>query len=145
MLIGYARVSTTDQNPDLQTNALKEAGCERVFVEHASGGDRERPQLEKALNFCRNGDVFVAWKLDRIARSVLHLTEISARLKLNGIGLKVLTDPIDTTTPSGELMFHLLAAFAQFEKSIIHERTMAGLARARAQGRIGGRPRKVAA
>ena len=142
-LVAYARVSTEDQNLDLQTDALKAAGCTKVFVEHASGGDRERPQLAKALAFCRKGDVFTVWKMDRAARSVKHLIEIVEDLKARGVEFRSLNDHIDTTTAAGNLMFVIFAAFAEFERNVIRERTMAGLAAARARGRIGGRPRKV--
>lgn len=140
MLIGYARVSTLDQNADLQTDALKAAGCEKIFVEKASGGDRDRPQLKRALSFVRDGDVVCCWKLDRIGRSLMHLMEIVEDLKARKIGLRSLNDHIDTTTAAGSLMFQIMGAFAEFERNIIRERTMAGLAAARARGRIGGRP-----
>lgn len=140
-LIGYARCSTIDQKLDLQTDALKAAGCEKIFVEKASGGDRERPQLRKALAYVREGDVMVCWKLDRLARSIFHLLEIIEGLKGRKIGFKSLKDDIDTTTATGKLMFHVFAAFAEFERNIIRERTMAGLAAARARGRVGGRPK----
>ena len=142
-LVAYARVSTEDQNLDLQTDALKAAGCTKVFVEHASGGNRERPQLAKALAYCRKGDVFTVWKMDRAARSVKHLIEIVEDLKARGVEFRSLNDAIDTTTAAGTLMFVIFAAFAEFERNVIRERTMAGLAAARARGRIGGRPRKV--
>ena len=142
-LVAYARVSTEDQNLDLQTDALKAAGCTKVFVEHASGGNRERPELAKALAYCRKGDVFTVWKMDRAARSVKHLIEIVEDLKARGVEFRSLNDAIDTTTAGGSLMFHIMAAFAEFERNVIRERTMAGLAAARARGRIGGRPRKV--
>jgi len=140
--IGYARCSTQDQNLDLQTDALRGAGCDKIFTEHASGGDRARVALAKALAYCRAGDVFVVWKLDRAGRSLVHLIEIVNELKTRGIGFKSLNDSIDTTTAAGSLMFHIMGAFAEFERSVIRERTLAGLAAARARGRIGGRPRK---
>jgi DNA invertase Pin-like site-specific DNA recombinase len=140
-LIGYARVSTEDQNLELQTDALKVAGCEKIFVEKASGGDRDRPMLAKALNYVRDGDVFCVWKLDRAGRSVLHLIEIIEDLKLRKVDFKSLNDAIDTTTASGRLMFTIMAAFAEFERNIIRERTMAGLAAGRSRGRVGGRPK----
>ena len=140
-LIGYARCSTVEQNLDLQTDALTLAGCERIFTEHASGGDRDRPQLAAALAWCRKGDVLVVFKIDRAARSVSHLLEIVEDLKARGVGFKAVNDPIDTTTAAGNLMFQIMAAFAEFERSVIRERTMAGLAAARARGRIGGRPK----
>ena len=140
-MVGYARCSTADQNLDLQIDALTAAGCERIYTEKASGGDRERKQLAAALKFCQKGDVFVCWKLDRAARSVSHLIEIVDDLKARDVGFRSLNDAIDTTTAAGKLMFHVMAAFAEFEKNIIRERTMAGLAAARARGRIGGRPK----
>lgn len=143
-LVAYARVSTEDQNLDLQTDALKAAGCTKIFVEHASGANRERPQLAKALAYCRKGDVFTVWKMDRAARSVKHLIEIVEDLKARGVEFRSLNDNIDTTTAAGNLMFHIMGAFAEFERNVIRERTMAGLAAARARGRIGGRPRKTA-
>ena len=144
-MIGYARVSTDDQNADLQIDALRAAGCTRIFVEYASGGDRERPELAKALAYVRKEDgALVVWKLDRLARSLKHLLEIMQDLAGKGVGFSSLSDKwIDTTTASGRLMFQVVGAFAEFERSLMHERTMAGLAAARARGRIGGRPRKV--
>ena len=139
-LIGYARCSTVDQNLDLQVDALVKAGCDKIFTEHGSGGDRDRPELARALAWCRRGDVLVAYKIDRVARSVAHLLEVVEDLKRRGIGFKAVNDPIDTTTAAGNLMFQIMAAFAEFERSVIRERTMAGLAAARARGRIGGRP-----
>ena len=138
-LIGYARVSTDDQSTDLQMDALKAAGCTKIFVEKGSGGDRSRPELAKALAFVRDGDVLVAWKLDRVARSVSHLIAVMDDLKARKVGFKSLQDSIDTTTATGSLMFHIFAAFAEFERNVIRERTMAGLAAARARGRVGGR------
>lgn len=139
MLIGYCRVSTADQCLDLQTDALRLAGCQRVFTEHASGAGRDRPELIAALAFCRKDDVLVIYKLDRLGRSLLDLVEIVGELKERGIGFRSLNDQIDTTTAAGALMFHVMAAFAEFERNIIRERTMAGLAAARARGRVGGR------
>ena len=141
MQIGYARVSTQDQNPELQLDALKEAGCEKVFVEKASGAQRERPELQAALEFVRSGDMLVVWKLDRLARSLKQLIETVESLEERGIGFRSLTEAIDTTTSGGRLVFHIFGALAEFERSIIRERTMAGLASARARGRLGGRPR----
>jgi DNA invertase Pin-like site-specific DNA recombinase len=139
--IGYARCSTQDQNLDLQTDALKRVGCEKIFTEHASGGDRDRPELAAALAWCRRGDVLVVFKLDRAGRSLIHLLEIVDDLKRRGIGFKAVNDAIDTTTAAGSLMFQIMGAFAEFERSVIRERTMAGLAAARSRGRIGGRPK----
>jgi DNA invertase Pin-like site-specific DNA recombinase len=145
MLIGYARVSTQDQNPSLQTDALHEAGCEKVFTEKASGASRERPQLKAALEYMRSGDTLVVWKLDRLARSLKQLVETVESLGEQEIGFRSLTEAIDTTTPGGRLVFHIFAALAEFERSIIRERTKAGLAAARARGKVGGRPRSLAA
>ncbi|WP_093008072.1 MULTISPECIES: recombinase family protein [Sphingomonas] len=139
MFVGYARVSTRDQNPALQLEALRGAGCEKVFMEKASGAQRDRPELQAALEYLRAGDVLVVWKLDRLARSVRQLVETAELLQGREIGLKVLTQAIDTTSPGGRLTFHLLAAIAEFERELTLERTQAGLAHARALGRRGGR------
>ena len=141
MLIGYARVSTQDQNPELQLDALKKAGCEKVFVEKASGAQRERPELQAALQYMRKGDILVVWKLDRLARSLKQLIETVENMEERGIGFRSLTEAIDTITSGGRLVFHIFGALAEFERSIIRERTLAGLASARARGRLGGRPR----
>ena len=139
MFVGYARVSTRDQSPDLQLAALSEAGCTRVFTETASGAKAARPELAAALNYLRSGDTLVVWKLDRLARSVHQLVETAVDLQAREIGLKVLTQQIDTTTPGGRLVFHMFAAIAEFERELTLERTYAGLAVARAAGRRGGR------
>lgn len=144
-IIGYARVSTADQNTALQTDALKAAKCEKIFVENGSGGDRKRPMLAKCLSFIREGDVLIVWKLDRLARSVPHLGEIMELLQEKKVKFVSLTESIDTTGALGKLMFHILAAFCQFERDIIRERTMEGLKAARLRGRKGGRPRKAVA
>lgn len=141
MLIGYSRVSTRDQKPHLQLDALREAGCERIFEETVSGAKRERPELQAALDFMRSGDTLVIWKLDRLARSTHQLLETVERLLQRGIGLKALTQDIDTTTAGGRLIFTVFGAIAEFEREIIRERTCAGLDAARARGRKGGRPR----
>ena len=140
-LIGYARVSTSDQNLELQLDALKQAGCRRVFEETASGANKARPQLRDALEFLRAGDTLVVWKLDRLARSVQHLIELIEQLHKRGCGFRSLTEAIDTTTAGGRLIFHIFGALAEFERSIIRERTLAGLDAARSRGRKGGRPR----
>ena len=140
MLIGYARVSTQDQNPQLQLDALKAAGCGRVFVERASGAQRERPELRAALGYMRSGDTLVVWKLDRLARSLKQLIETIESLDADKIGFCSLTEAIDTTTAGGRLVFQIFGALAEFERQVIRERTMAGLVAARAQGRTGGRP-----
>jgi DNA invertase Pin-like site-specific DNA recombinase len=141
MLVGYARVSTQDQNPELQLDALKADGCEKVFVEKAPGAQRERPELQAALDYMRSGDTLVVWKLDRLARSLKQLIETVETMEGQGIGFQSLTEAIDTTTSGGRLVFHIFGALAEFERSIIKERTMAGLVSARARGRLGGRPR----
>ena len=145
MLIGYARVSTRDQNPDLQLDALGEAGCGKIFQEQRSGARRDRPELEKALAWLRAGDVLVVWKLDRLARSLRQLIETVGRLEEAEIGFRSLTEAIDTTTPGGRLVFHIFGSLSQFEREIVRERTIAGLDAARARGRTGGRPAKLGA
>ena len=140
MLIGYARVSTQDQNPELQLDALQKMGCEEIYLEKASGAQRDRPELKAALKYMRAGDTLVVWKLDRLARSIRQLIDTVENLEQRGIGFRSLTETIDTTTSSGRLVFHIFAGLAEFERSIIRERTQAGLASARARGRLGGRP-----
>jgi DNA invertase Pin-like site-specific DNA recombinase len=140
VLVGYARVSTQDQDLALQLDALAAAGCERVFTEKASGAQRERPQLRAALDYMRAGDALVVWKLDRLARSLKQLIETVEALGGRGVGLRSLTEAIDTTTPGGRLILHIFASLAEFERSVIRERTRAGLQAARARGRTGGRP-----
>ena len=140
MLVGYARVSTQDQNPELQTDALEKAGCGRVFEERASGAHRDRPQLAAALDYMREGDMLVIWKLDRLARSLKQLLETVEYLDSVGVGLCSLTESLDTTSAGGKLVFHVFGALAEFERAMIRERTCAGLAAARARGRRGGRP-----
>lgn len=143
MFVGYARVSTRDQNPQSQIGALMAAGCERVFTEKASGANRDRPELKAALDYIRAGDTLVVWKLDRLARSVRQLVETAEDLAKRQIGLKVLTQQIDTTSPGGRLVFHVFAAVAEFERELMLERTHAGLATARAANRRGGRPKAL--
>ena len=140
MLVGYARVSTQDQNPRLQLEALRAAGCENVFTEKASGAQRERPQLKAAVAYMREGDTLVVWKLDLLARSLKQLIETIEDLEVMGIGFRSLTEAIDTTTAGGRLVFQIFGALAEFERQVIRERTMAGLAAARAMGKKGGRP-----
>ncbi len=132
MLVGYARVSTREQNQALQLDALKAAGYERVYLEKASGAQRERPELKAALDYAREGDTLVVWKLDRLARSIRQLIETVEDLERRKIGLRSLTEAIDTTTPGGRLVFHVFAALAEFERSVIRERTAAGLEAVRA-------------
>ena len=140
MLVGYARVSTQEQDLTLQLDALRSAGCEKVFEEKASGAQRERPALQTALEYMRRGDTLVVWKLDRLARSLKQLIETVEDLGSRGIGFRSLTEAIDTTTSGGKLVFHIFAALAEFERGVIRERTLAGLQAARARGRLGGRP-----
>jgi DNA invertase Pin-like site-specific DNA recombinase len=139
-LLGYARVSTTDQQTQLQVDALDRAGCYRVFTETASGARTERPVLEQVLDQLRPGDTLVVWKLDRLGRSLRHLVDTVTGLVDRGIGFCSLQEAIDTTTPGGKLVFHVFAALAEFERDLIRERTTAGLAAARVRGRHGGRP-----
>lgn len=139
-LIGYARVSTDDQSLDPQLDALRLAECDRIFSEHASGKHRERLQLAAALDYVRDGDVLVIVKLDRLGRSLHHLLDVIADLERRGVGLRSLTEGIDTTNATGRLLLHVLGAVAQFERDLIIDRTKAGLAAARARGRTGGRP-----
>jgi len=134
MKIGYARVSTTEQNPDLQTDALGAAGCEQIYCESASGKNRERPELEGCLKALRAGDTLVVWRMDRLARSLKDLIDIVSELQQREIGFVSLTESIDTSTTTGKLTFHLFGALAEFERNLIRERTMAGLAAARARG-----------
>ena len=140
MLIGYARVSTLDQNLDLQIDALTKAGCHRLFDEKMSGSRAERPGLAKALEMLREGDTLVVWKLDRLGRSLPHLLAIVTDLKARGIAFRSLTEQMDTNTPHGELLFSLFGALAQYERALTRERVMAGLAAAKRRGRQGGRP-----
>lgn len=137
--IGYARVSTRDQNLDAQLDALREDGCERIFTDKLSGSLSSRPQLDTCLAYLRRGDVLVITKLDRLSRSVKDLIEMAGVLAERGIDLRVLSQGIDTSTPGGKLTFHILGAIAEFERDIIRERTRDGLAAARARGRVGGR------
>ena len=141
MRMGYARVSTKDQSLDLQVDALKDAGCEQVFREVASGAKTARPALDDLLSRLRAGDVLVIWKLDRLGRSLKHLVTLTADLLEREVGLVSLNDPIDTTTPQGRLVFNIFASLAEFERELIRERTQAGLKAARARGRKGGRPK----
>lgn len=142
MKIGYARVSTREQNLDLQKDALTEYGCEEIFFDVASGAKTERPELKEAFKRLRKDDVLVIWKLDRLGRSLKHLVEVVHDLEDKGIGLKSLKDEfIDTTTPQGRLIFNIFASLAEFERDLIRERTQAGLKAARARGRKGGRPK----
>ena len=143
MLIGYARVSTTDQNLDLQIDALRKAGCEKLYDDKISGTRDNRPGLTLALEVLRKGDTLVVWKLDRLGRTVKGLVELINQLRKREIHFKSITDNIDTSTPSGRFFFHIMASFAQMERELLSDRTTAGLAAARARGRIGGRKRKM--
>jgi DNA invertase Pin-like site-specific DNA recombinase len=145
MLVGYSRVSTQDQNLDLQKDALEKAGCQSQFTDVVSGAADEREGLKEALAYLREGDTLVVWKLDRLGRSLQHLIETVQALQQRGIGFQSLQENIDTTTSAGKLVFHVFGALAEFERDIIRERTLAGLAAARARGRKGGRPRAMTA
>jgi len=140
MLIGYARVSTAEQNLDLQTDALTKAGCDKIFTDTACGATSERTGLAQALNFMREGDVLVVWKLDRLGRSLKHLIETVLALQKVQKGFRSLQENVDTSTSGGKLFFHIFGAPAEFERDIIRDRTTAGLASARSRGRVGGRP-----
>lgn len=144
MKIGYARVSTDDQNLHLQSDALNAAGCQTIYEEHASGkNSKSRPELESCLKSLRPGDVLVVWRLDRLGRSLADLVAIVTNLESKNIGFESITEKIDTTTSTGRFVFHLFAALAEFERNIIRERTLAGMKAARARGRSGGRPQKL--
>lgn len=143
MEFGYARVSKGDQDSGLQMKALKEAGVNQVFKEQASGGRWDRPELHKAMEKLREGDVLVVWKLDRLSRSLKDLLILLERIEQRGAGFRSLTESIDTTTPAGRMMMQMVGSFAEFERAIIRERTKAGLEQARAEGRIGGRRPKL--
>ena len=144
MQIGYARVSKgDDQSNELQRKALTNAGCKRVFEETASGGRWDRPELHRLLDQLREGDVVVVWKLDRLSRSLKDLLSIMDRIGRADAGFRSLTESIDTTTPAGRMMMQMVGAFAEFERAMIRERTSAGVAAARAEGRIGGRRKKL--
>ncbi len=139
MIIGYARVSTTEQNLDLQRDALKRAGCEKIIEDTVSGGKVQRPGLERVHDALRSGDVLAVWRLDRLGRSLKHLIELMAELEAERIGFQSVTESIDTTTPGGKLVFHIFGALAEFERNLIRERTYAGLAAARARRSKSGR------
>ena len=145
MQIGYARVSTDDQDTAAQAAALKTAGCERIYREKASGGRWDRPELQRLLDQLRPGDVLVVWKLDRLSRSLRDVLTLMERLAEAGAGFRSLTEAIDTTTPAGRMMMQMVGAFAEFERAMLRERTKAGLDAAREEGRIGGRRPKLSA
>ncbi|MFZ2173318.1 MAG: recombinase family protein [Rhodococcus sp. (in: high G+C Gram-positive bacteria)] len=142
-LLGYARTSTADQTPQLQLDALRAAGCFRVWEEVASGARRDRPELAAVLDQLRPGDTLVVWKLDRLGRSLQHLLETVSLIESKGAGFRSLTEQIDTTTPTGRLIFNVFASIAEFERDLIKERSAAGREAARALGRVGGRPAKL--
>lgn len=143
MLIGYARVSTNDQDNTAQVAALKATGCERIYREKASGGRWDRPELHRLLDQLRKGDVLVVWKLDRLSRSLRDVLTIMERLAETKAGFRSLTESVDTTTPAGRMMMQMVAAFAEFERAMLRERTKAGLESARQNGRVGGRRPKL--
>jgi DNA invertase Pin-like site-specific DNA recombinase len=143
MLIGYARVSTDDQNLDLQRDALEKLGCEKIYTDQQSGASTERLGLAGVLETARRGDTLVVWRLDRLGRSLKQLIYLVEKLDQRGIGLRSVQENIDTTTSGGRLVFHLFGALAEFERNVIRERTQAGLAAARARGRQGGRPKRL--
>lgn len=143
MLVGYARVSTFDQNLDMQKDALSKAGCEKIFTDQVSGVASERPGMERAFEYLRDGDTFVVWRLDRLGRSLRHLIEMISYLEERKVGFRSLQEAVDTTTSGGKLVFHIFGALAEFERNLISERTTAGLAAAKARGRLGGRPRTL--
>jgi DNA invertase Pin-like site-specific DNA recombinase len=143
MRIGYARVSTQEQSLDLQKDALRRAGCEKIIEDVASGKTENRPGLDHVRELLREGDVLVVWRLDRLGRSLKHLIELMTELEKHQIGFQSLQESIDTTSPGGKLIFHMFGALAEFERNLIRERTRAGLEAARARGRKGGRPKKL--
>lgn len=143
MLIGYARVSTEDQNLSLQSDALTKAGCERIYSDKISGRSTDRPGLKEAMGQLRTGDTLIVWKLDRLGRSVKHLIELASKLEADGVGFRSTTDGIDTSTPSGRFFFHVMASLAQMERELIVERTQAGLRAAQDRGIRGGRRRAM--
>lgn len=143
MKVGYARVSTDEQILDLQLDALQKEGCDRIFQDRVSGAKSDRPQLRECLDYVREGDIVVVWRLDRLGRSLKHLIEIVEGLSNKGVEFKSITESMDTASPGGKLIFHIFGAIAEFERNLIKERTLAGLAAARARGRNGGRPRSL--
>ena len=143
MLVGYARVSTSSQDFNMQTDALKQAGCERLYTDAASGAKAARPGLVEALEYMRAGDTLVVCRLDRLGRSLSHLIEVVRGLQDSGVGFRALQEHVDTTTAGGRLVFHVFGALAEFERELIRERTSAGLRAARARGRVGGRRKRM--
>lgn len=143
MKIGYARISTKDQNFDLQEDALKKFGCTKIYKDVASGAKQDRPSLFSLLDNCRENDIIIVWKLDRLGRSLKHLVELVNILIEKKVGLISLNDPVDTTTAQGRLIFNIFSSLAEFERELIRERTQAGLSSARARGRVGGRAKGI--
>lgn len=143
MLIGYARISTSEQDTKMQVAALQSAGCEFIYRERASGGRWDRPELHKLLDHLRKGDVVVVWKLDRLSRSLCDVLTIMERLQERKAGFRSLTEAVDTTTPAGRMMMQMVGAFAEFERAMLKQRTKAGIDAARKEGRIGGRRPKL--
>lgn len=143
LIIGYARVSTIEQDTALQLDNLQRSGCEKIYHESVSGISKTRPELDKCLDNLRSGDTLVVWRLDRLGRSLKDLVSIITDLELRNVGFRSVTEAVDTTTPGGKLVFHIFAALAEFERKLIQDRTKAGLAAARARGRNGGRPLKL--
>ncbi len=143
LLVGYCRTSTIEQSSALQIDALKKAGCDRIFEEVGSGAKDDRQGLATALDFVRSGDCLVVWKLDRLGRSLNHLVATINHLTARGVGFRSLTENIDSTTAGGRLVLHIFGSLAEFERSLIIERTRSGLEAARARGRVGGRPRAL--
>lgn len=139
MNLGYQRTSTHEQNLILQTDALNQVGCDRIFTDQVSGSVIDRPGLNELLEFAREGDTIVVWRLDRLGRSLRHLVDLVEQLRERGVGFRSITEGIDTTNPSGRLFFNIVASLAEFERDLVRERTLAGLAAARARGRCGGR------
>lgn len=145
MKIGYARISTTEQNLDLQVDALKKYGCDKIFTDKLSGATQSRPGLDEAISFARAGDTIVCWRLDRLGRSLQHLLRCVDDLQTRGVGFASITEAIDTSTINGKLIFHIFAALSEFERGLIRERTISGLQAAKERGRVGGRPSKLTA
>jgi DNA invertase Pin-like site-specific DNA recombinase len=143
MLVGYARVSTGEQNLDLQADALKQAGCDKIFTDQMSGAKTDRPGLQEAFAFVRTGDTLIVWRLDRLGRSLKDLVQKVEDLQQRQVGFRSLHESIDTTSSVGKFQFHVFSALAEFERDLIRDRTMAGLRAARARGRLGGRPRRM--
>lgn len=141
MKIGYARVSTLDQNLDLQLNALRQAGCEQIYQDKISGAKTDRPQLKRMLEQLRAGDEVVVWKLDRLGRSLQHLIQLVSEFSEKGVSFSSISDNLNTSTPGGKLVFHLFGSLAEFERELIRERTLAGVAAARLKGNTGGKPK----